>query len=223
MLNIGYSGCWKDDLIVGLPVFCQFCMAADLQSSLIIEEVFNLKASGTAYYYCTYRDPISQKPTYILGSLIRQLAERSTEAFLECKAFHAVRNPAGRPSSQPTEVELGELLQTISKHFAEVSLIVDGLDECGAAAGIDRTELTRVLSNIHDPSEGTIRIAIASRREQNIDIYLTEFEHISIAAMSSDLELYVAAEVARRGRHIIRDENIREEIIEALTSGAEGM
>jgi hypothetical protein len=41
--------------------------------------------------------------------------------------------------------------------------------------------------------------------------------------MSSDLELYVAAEVARRGRHIIRDENIREEIIEALASGAEGM
>ena len=100
---------------------------------------------------------------------------------------------------------------------------MDGLDECGAAAGIDRTELTRVLSNIHDPSKGTIRIAIASRREQNIDRYLTEFDHISIAAMSSDLELYVAAEVTRRGRHIIRDEDIREEIIETLTSGAEGM
>jgi hypothetical protein len=223
ILNTCYSGRRKDNLIVGLLAFYQCYMTTNLQSSLIIEEVFNLKVSGTAYYYCTYRDPTSQKPTYILGSLVRQLAEQSTEAFLECKAFHTVRNPAGRPPSQPTEAELGELLQSISKHFAEVSLVVDGLDECGAAAGIDRTELTRVLSNIHDPSVGTIRIAIASRREQNIDMYLAKFDHISIAAMSSDLELYVAAEVARRGRYIIRDENIREEIIEALTSGAEGM
>jgi hypothetical protein len=199
------------------------CRTTDLQSFLIIDEMFNLKTSGTAYYYCTYRDPSSQKPARILGSLVRQLAEGSKEAFLECEEFHNLHNPAGRPPSQPTEKELSELLQRISKHFAEVSLVVDGLDECGAAAGIDRTELTRILSEIHDPSAGTIRIAIASRREQNIDVYLTSFEHISIAAMSSDLELYVAAEVTRRGKQIIRDEHIRDEIIETLTNGAEGM
>lgn len=118
---------------------------------------------------------------------------------------------------------MGKLLQDVSKNFEEVSLIIDGLDECGWAAGIDRLELTRVLADLHQPSAGSIRVLIASRREQNIEHYLAKFDRVSIAAMSSDLELYVAAEVARRLGTKILDESLRNEIIESLVNGAEGM
>jgi hypothetical protein len=196
-------------------------------SSLIIEETFKLKAnsnaSGIAYYYCTFRDAATQKPSHILGSFVRQLAEQNEDAFVSCKSFHENHHPAGRPPSLPTEAELGDLLQQMSQHFNEVSLVLDGLDECGHAAGIDRTELIRVLSNLHEHSKGTIRIAIASRKEHDIASCLTQFTSISIAAMSSDLELYIEAEVARRGGGKFRDEDTKQEIIDALSSGAEGM
>lgn len=138
-------------------------------------------------------------------------------------SFYAKHHPEGRPPSLPSEAELGELLQELSQHFHEVSLILDGLDECGSAADIDRTELTRVLSELHEPSKGKIRIAIASRKEQDIASFLGSFNSISIAAMSSDLELYIEAEVARRGRGKIRDIDLQSEITDALSRGAEGM
>jgi hypothetical protein len=53
--------------------------------------------------------------------------------------------------------------------------------------------------------------------------FLGSFTSISIAAMSSDLELYIRAEVARRGRGKIRDTDLQEEIVYALSNGAEGM
>jgi hypothetical protein len=137
--------------------------------------------------------------------------------------FHAEHHPDRRPPSLPTEAEIGALLQEMSQHFTEVSLILDGLDECGSAAGIDRMELTRVLSELHEPSKGTIRIYIASRKEQDIASFLGSFTSISIAAMYSDLELYIRAEVARRGRGKIRDTDLQEEIVYALSNGAEGM
>ena len=168
-------------------------------SSLVIEETFSRKSSGNAYYYCTFRDSATQIPIHILGSFVRQLAEQNENAFSVCRSFHAKHHPEARPPSLPTEAEIGELLQEMSQHFTEVSLILDGLDECGSAAGIDRMELTRVLSELHEPSKGTIRIAIASRREQDIAGFLVSFTSISIAAMSSDLELYIEAEVASRG------------------------
>lgn len=41
--------------------------------------------------------------------------------------------------------------------------------------------------------------------------------------MSSDLELCIEAEVASRGRGKIKDSDLRDEIVDALSSGAEGM
>lgn len=191
-------------------------------SSLIIEEVFNLKSTGTAYYYCTYRDDMSQKPIYILGSLVRQLALQKPEAFDKCKEFYWKYHPDGRPPSVPSEVDLTMLLREISTHFEEVSIVLDGLDECGATARIDRSELLHALAKLNHPS-GRIRLAVASRQEHDIKQCLESFDKISIAALSSDLELYVAAEVSRRLGARIRDEVLQHEIIEALINGAEGM
>jgi hypothetical protein len=57
-------------------------------------------------------------------------------------------------------------LQEMSQHFTEVSLILDGLDECGSAAGIDRMELTRVLSELHEPSKGRSALLLPAARNR---------------------------------------------------------
>jgi hypothetical protein len=62
--------------------------------------------------------------------------------------------------------------------------------------------------------------------ETDIEIHLQEYEKISIAATSSDLKLYVAAEIESRSRKKAlrtRDPGLKEEIMERLILGAEGM
>jgi hypothetical protein len=195
-------------------------------SSLVIEEVFSLQDNGVAFYYCDYKNAASQEPTNVLGSLVRQLALQETLVLTKVKDFYNSHHPAGRPSSRPTEQDLGFLLQDISNSFAEVTIILDGLDECGSSPGIERSELVRILSTLHDEHAGSIRIAIASRQEHDIEECFGEFTKVSIAAMSLDLELYVACEVERRaktGRLRIRDSALKGEIIQALINGADGM
>jgi Cdc6-like AAA superfamily ATPase len=195
-------------------------------SSLVIEEVFSLQDNGVAFYYCDYKNATSQEPTNILGSMVRQLALQEARALAKVKDFYNFHHPAGRPSSRPTEQDFGVLLQDISKSFAEVTIILDGLDECGSSPGIERSELIRILSILHDEHAGSIRIAIASRQERDIEERFDEFTKVSIAAMSLDLELYVACEVERRteARKLrIRDSSLKGEIIQALINGADGM
>jgi hypothetical protein len=138
--------------------------------------------------------------------------------------FYSQHHPDRLPAKRQNEESLGKLLVTVSKHFTEVTLIVDGLDECGAAAGIDRSRLLGVLSTLHLNISGTIRTCIASRNERDIEDRLGSFSSISISAESADLQLYVASEVRRRsGKLRFKTEDLRLEIVDTLIQGARGM
>ena len=189
-------------------------------SSLIIEELFSTKTSGVAYFYCDYKNVDTQNQANVLGSLIGQLALQSPEALIDASTFYEAHHPKGKPPSRPTAKQLGSLLQSLSKNFAAATIVVDGLDECGSAPGIDRTELVRILSSLHDENAGSVRTLIVSRKEGDIHEALASFPSISIAARSSDLQLFVASKVQSLK---IREEKLRGEIVEALTQGADGM
>lgn len=189
--------------------------------SLIIDTISRSKPKGLAYFYCRYNDPASQKPQTILGSLIAQLCLQDPEALKDATTFHAEHHPLDKLPALATEAELGELLQRISGRFDGINLIVDGLDEVGSRVAVDRSELLRILASLHQlPS--TIRTLILSRAEQDIQNRLSEFEAISIAASSADLQLYVAANI-KSLTVLEKDRELRTEVFEALIHGAEGM
>jgi len=112
----------------------------------------------------------------------------------------------------------------MSTHFSQVTVLIDGLDECGSA--LDRTNLVDVLASLNNSTAGSIRIAIASRKERDIEERLTQFTSLPVAANNFDLELYVATEVTYRASRLPilnTNTNLREEVIKALVGGAEGM
>ena len=173
-----------------------------------------------AYFYCDYRNTESQKPINILGSLIAQLSLQDPAALKEVLSCYTTRRPDGRT---PTRLEASEacaLLRTVSQKFTEVTLIIDGLDECGSSIDLDRREFVRTLASFRNNATASIRLAIFSRAEGDIRAELAEFASISIAAQSSDIQLFVAA---KAGSLRIRDESLQAEIIEALIHGADGM
>lgn len=209
------SGLW----IYGIPG-----AGKTILSSLIIETLFEAKGTGVAYYYCDYKSAVSQDPLNVLGSLATQLVKQNAKTLHEAQEFYNLHHPKRLPPKRPNEESLGRLLQRLSMYFSSVTLIIDGLDECGAASGIDRSALVKVLSQLHNAEVGSIRTMIASREEVDIGHRLTNFAPVSIAARSADLELYVAAEVSRRSEKLrFRDKGLRVEVIETLIEGARGM
>ncbi|MCJ1388912.1 hypothetical protein MMC18_001763 [Xylographa bjoerkii] len=160
---------------------------------------------------------------YVLGSLIMQLALQNESAFQEVRNYYTECRLHGRLSNQTNATALAELLQSISRKFEEVTIVIDGLDECGSVIEdppISRPQFVSIMSTLHDSALGTIRILIMSRSEADIRTGLSDFPSISIAAKSQDLELYVHAKASSLS---IRDKELRAEIIQTLINRADGM
>src|SRR5262249_30283803 len=111
---------------------------------------------------------------------------------------------------------------SMSTYFENVMIIIDALDECG----IDRSHIVELLSRLVQPNLNSLKTLFTSRREIDIEMHLSEFNQVSIAATSSDLKLYVAAEIELRIRHKrlrLKDHSLKEHIMNRLIEGAEGM
>lgn len=121
---------------------------------------------------------------------------------------------------QATVEELIALIINLSSHFQTAMIIVDGLDEIAH----HRAEIVRNLKFLN--ASATIKTLFASRLEVDIEDELCHYVQVSIAARSSDLSLYVLAEIEQRTtnkRLRIQDLDLKEHITKALVEGAQGM
>jgi hypothetical protein len=110
--------------------------------------------------------------------------------------------------------------------FQDVSIIVDGLDECGSSTSDVIISLTSLCSN----AGSNFRSLFLSRDEFEIRELLQEqYNIVEISAHKEDLELYVAAEIESRQRKLgrgqlrIRSPELKDHIIKTLVDCAEGM
>lgn len=97
------------------------------------------------------------------------------------------------------------------------------MDECGTNAGL----VAEFLSSLNnDDGNAEFKTLILSRDEIDIRERLKDYPRISIAAQSSDLRLYVGAEIETRTRKKmlnIKAPELKEHVRERLVEGAEGM
>ena len=106
-------------------------------------------------------------------------------------------------------------------HFESVTIVVDGLDEISR----NRANVTSLLRGLNTPG-GNTKTLFASRPEIDIGYELEDFVSVSIAAMSTDLKLYVAFEIEQRTKTKklrIRDPDLKEHIVKTLVEHADGM
>ncbi|CAG8950619.1 hypothetical protein HYFRA_00002828, partial [Hymenoscyphus fraxineus] len=193
----------------------------------LIEEAMDDSSSNqaVAYFYCDYRDPEKQTPMNIIGSLAAQLARQAEEAFTLLQKLYKTCHPEDRAFFLPDISQLITTMLEMSSHFEEVSIIVDGLDECGTNT-ITVIELLNKLVSNH---QSNVRLLVLSREDLGIrEVLEKEFTYLEISAQSKDLELYVAAELearkgAGRGRLRIRSTELKEHIMKTLVERAAGM
>ncbi|PMD31117.1 hypothetical protein L207DRAFT_592050 [Hyaloscypha variabilis F] len=193
-----------------------------LISSVIQEIEKGVESShALAFFYCDYKDPETHYPSTILGSLAKQLVLQDERCYAELGEFCLDHTTGYGSVRVPTPEEVAELIRKISKHFQTTMIIVDGLDEITN----DRAYVTRLLRDLNTEG-GHIKTLFASRPEVDIGYELEDFVQISIAAMSSDIRLYVASEIERRTREKrwrIRDPSLKDHIMKTLVDEADGM
>ena len=110
----------------------------------------------------------------------------------------------------------------MSKHFRQIIVMVNGLDECGESSVCVSKSLSKLVNNTLN-----LFMALFSRPEIDIRECLQEaFEHIEITANSNDVRLYVLAEMEKRvqnQRLRISNMELKDEIMNKLVDGAKGM
>ncbi|KAH8593813.1 hypothetical protein B0O99DRAFT_574491, partial [Bisporella sp. PMI_857] len=174
-----------------------------------------------AYFYCDYKDTATHDPVAILGSLARQLIVQNQNALDDLEAFYNNHITAERFTSQLKAAEVQELIIHISSYFKTTMIVVDGLDE----VAINRADVARLLCDLNHLNN-SIKCLFASRDEVDLRYALEGYIEVSIAARSSDLQIYVLAEITERTkkrRLRIQDPELTEQILNVLVHGAEGM
>ena len=183
------------------------------------------KNNAVAYFYCDYKDAATQDPKRVLGSLAEQIVRQSERNFERLAEFVKRHRATERLHTFNYSCEdICHLIVDMSSDFESLAIAVDGLDECGDNIGV----LLEHLTNLDIRSDQT-KMLLSSRDLIDIRDLLGEYQMVSIAARSTDLRLYVAAEIEKRvqkksrKRLYITDPNLKGEIMDKLIDGAKGM
>ena len=190
----------------------------------VIQEALRRSSVSTAvaFFYCDYKDSATQDLSNILGSLAQQFAKQDEESFAKLRQFYETHNPEHQQKFKYDPEALVGLVRAVALAFDCAMIIVDGLDECGSNASLVVDSLTA----LNDGEDSTIKTMFLTRDEIEIRERLENYTQVSIAARSSDLRLYVGAEIELRTREKrlrIKDQSLKEHILERLVEGAEGM
>jgi len=194
-------------------------------ASLVIDEILpkTSPSIAAAYFYCDYKDSATQEPYKILSCLAQQLAKQNEQSFAIVQKFYEIHDQNRKYPVEYEPKDLCHLIAEIAMNYDCTIIIVDGLDECGTNAGL----VAEFLSSLNnDDGNAEFKTLILSRDEVDIRERLKDYPRISIAAQSSDLRLYVGAEIENRIRKKmlnIKAPELKEHVRERLVEGAEGM
>jgi hypothetical protein len=191
-------------------------------SALAVEETTKSASAthGVIFYYYNHGTDSSQRLPDPLSCFIGQLARQHGECMSVLAEQSYLDGSTTSASRLRSKDELLNTLSTMLRLFNTMSIVVDGVDECEEASEV--TEMLVLIATRFTH----VRMLLFSRRETEIELLLNGFEHLSIATVSQDLRLYVPAQIERRvrlGKLRFRSSDVKDEIVERLVNGADGM
>ncbi|KAH0444708.1 ankyrin repeat protein [Colletotrichum camelliae] len=177
---------------------------------------------ATAFFFCDYKNPVTQSPETILGILAYRLSIQNEDAYELLVQYYDGLHPKQALPRAPDISSLKVLLQKILGMYDHVYLILDGLDECGNTT----EDVVDVLVGTFDEADN-VSTALLSRDEDGIRDRLSDCcVSIEVAAHKHDIMEYVTAQIQERirvGKLSAYDPELKAEIIQGLVDGAKGM
>lgn len=193
-------------------------------SGLIIEECQKIASPKDAvvYFYCDYKDSHTHQSLNILSSITAQIAMKDEACFSLLSSYYDQINTRDQIARSPKASELVDLIHEMASYLEDLTIIVDGLDECGDESGV----VAEILHNVASAAQKNISMVVLSRDEISIREVLgvSSYHHIEVTAHTEDIEHYVRTEIEERRRRLRnRSEDLKEEIVQKLVSKAQGM
>jgi hypothetical protein len=219
-------------------------VASKIDISLSSTVINHLTSSNenhtTAYFYCI-RDAQRTKnadPEEILRAILKQLvillpSQRSDR--VKATYEEEKRNAKHHGSVRRLTFDecAGFILELVTDH--PVTIVIDALDECRETAPrssrgsyTDRQDLLNRLQEMITAKPGNVQVFISSRDDHDIWDRLRSYPNITISSSKNgdDILRFIKSEVDKliaKTSYLRNDQNLKEEIIEAVNDRADGM
>ena len=126
-----------------------------------------------------------------------------------------------KKQTHPTLGEYSKLLQLEVRHFSNVFILVDALDECSESNGTRDSFLAEIRK-----LQPTIHLWVTSRHIASIEHVFEKAACLEIRANDEDVRKYLecrSVSVPQLVRHIKKDPTLQATIINAIVEKAKGM
>jgi NACHT domain-containing protein len=182
------------------------------------ERCQNNDKSCILYYYFDFSDSTKQCLSSLLKSLIFQLVSRQDSKATGAEALY----DKCMEIQEPSEDELLEVLIEELKDIETTYLFIDALDECPKA---ERSLFFNSFFTLSLPA--AISILITSRKEPDIESALKDKVSHNIAIQNADIDadvhIYVNNAISKDPAFNKWKPTIRQEMLDAIVSGSNGM
>ena len=159
-----------------------------LRSTVIdhLEQEHGRENVGVAYIYCVHNSP-NQTARNFLGSLLKQLAMRSTPISNDLKACYKHHTRYG---SQPPLKETAKLLHSQVEKFDQAFIVIDALDECPESDQTRKTLIAEVRGLLPK-----VRLMVTSRDVPSIENTFKHDTRLEIRAQDQDIRDFIDFQV----------------------------
>ncbi|KAH7190174.1 hypothetical protein DER44DRAFT_903943 [Fusarium oxysporum] len=171
--------------------------------------------TGIAYIYCNFRRQDEQKAENLLGSLLKQLAQRRSSLPASVKDLYDRHK---KTQTRPSFDEISVTLHSVAATYSKVFIVVDALDECQ----ISDDNRTRFLDKVFKLQDNAVANIFVTSRPSEISNSFSKGLCRTISATNEDILTYLNAKISLRQSDIIDDE-VRDMIRRGVLEAADGM
>ena len=177
--------------------------------------------TGFVYFYCDHRSSKKQSLLNFLILLIVQLLRLQPECIEEIKIAHEASD------RKLTDAGYAKLIKAILRHFEQVFIVVDALDE--AKEGELIAQACADLLQFSTESGIFIRIVLTSREDLNVERSVAAIAGLRLRLghqMDEDISNYISSEIRDRlqSRKLkLANANLADEIVRSLVDHAGGL
>lgn len=192
----------------------------------------NSHSPAPVFFYCSRNtaEPTRSNPDAIVASIVRQLSSPNPGHALlpPIVSTYKKREMDGFASGPLRLDESCALVIQLAEQYPMTTIVIDALDECDPEK---RADLLEALESILRDSTSLVKIFVSSRDDQDIVWHLQNYPNLELSSEKNkdDIALFVREETSTliRKRKLLRwsadRESLRTEIIEKVTTDADGM
>lgn len=184
----------------------------------------NREKVGLVYFYFDNHDPNDQTAEDFVRSLLKQLLyhERLPLPKNVSSLYDTVIKKG--KSAEPDRDKLMNVLCDCIKAFDKVFVLVDAFDECG-----DEIK-PLIMSDLRKLPQTQLRLFLTGRNgvfdsrslrdDDDLPAWLNQASFIQMSASDEDIQLYLAAQLKKKGKDI--DQDLKDQITAKICSQAAG-